>query len=66
MCYECGCKNPKTIMSDESITDETFRKAAEGAGVSLQEAKRNTLNLLKLELETPSRPGESREGGQRS
>lgn len=52
MCYECGCNNTMTIASGESITEDTFKKAAKGAGISLEEAKRNTLELLKQELET--------------
>lgn len=50
MCYECGCGFTNTVMSDASITEETFKKAAKGAGVSLEEAKKNTLELLKKEL----------------
>jgi len=37
-------------MSDNSITEETFKKAAIGAGVSVEEAKKNTFELLKKEL----------------
>lgn len=50
MCYECGCGHTKTVMSDDSITEETFKKAAKGCGITLEEAKRNTLALLKKEL----------------
>ena len=50
MCYECGCGHNNTVMSDDSITIETFKKAAKGAGISLEEAMRNTLKLLKKEL----------------
>ncbi len=50
MCYECKCGKNYTIMSSDSITEETFKKAAAGAGVSLLEAKRNALKLLKKEL----------------
>lgn len=50
MCYECGCGSTKTTMSDDSITEETFKKAAKGAGVTVEEAKRFTLELLKKEL----------------
>lgn len=50
MCYECGCGHTNTVMSKDSITDETFKKAAKGAGVSLEQAKKNTLELLKREL----------------
>ena len=50
MCYECGCGHTNTVMSDDSITDETFKKAAKGAGNSVEKAKRETLKLLKKEL----------------
>lgn len=50
MCYECGCGQTNTVMSDDSITEETFKKAAKGSGISVEEAKKNTLKLLKREL----------------
>jgi hypothetical protein len=50
MCYECGCGSTTTVMSDDSITEEKFKKAAKGSGISVEEAKRNTLQLLKKEL----------------
>jgi hypothetical protein len=50
MCYECGCGNTKTVMSDDSITEETFKKAAKGSGISVEQAKKNALALLKKEL----------------
>lgn len=50
MCYECGCGHTNTVMSDDSITEETFKKAAKGAGISVEKAKRETLKLLKKEL----------------
>lgn len=50
MCYECGCNDTTTVMSSDSITEETFKKAAKGCGVSLEEAKKNTFELLKKEL----------------
>jgi len=51
MCYECACGSTTSIMSDDSITDETFERAAEGAGITVEEAKRNAFELLKTELE---------------
>lgn len=51
MCYECGCGNTTTVMSDDSITKDTFEKAAKGSGISIEQAKRNTYELLKKELE---------------
>jgi len=50
MCYECGCGHTNTVMSDDSITEEIFKKAATGAGISVEKAKRETLKLLKKEL----------------
>jgi hypothetical protein len=50
MCYECGCGNTKTIMSNDSITEDTFKKAAIGSHISLKQAKKNTFDLLKKEL----------------
>lgn len=51
MCYECSCDDPEYIYTPESITDETFKKAAKAAKISVKEAKWNTLKLLKRELE---------------
>ena len=35
---------------DENITNETFAKAAKAMGQSIEEAKKNTLELLKKQL----------------
>jgi hypothetical protein len=51
MCYECGCGSSITVMSDDSITKETFEKAANGSGITVEQAKKNTFELLKKELE---------------
>lgn len=50
MCYECGCGNTKTVMSKNSITDESSKKATEGSGITTKQAKENTLELLKKEI----------------
>lgn len=50
MCYECACNNTMTTMSPDSITEVTFKRAAKGAGITVEQAKRNTLELLKKEL----------------
>lgn len=34
----------------ENITEETFKKAADAEGTSVEEAKKNTLKLLKKQL----------------
>jgi hypothetical protein len=44
-----------TTMSGDSITEITFQRAAKGAGITVEQAKRATLELLKREL------GESKE-----
>lgn len=66
MCYECACGSTTTTMSEDSITEGTFERAAVGAGISVEEAKRNSLDLLRAELEkgdgtgTRQRPSASR------
>ncbi|HWC02309.1 MAG TPA: hypothetical protein VHF87_06035 [Methylomirabilota bacterium] len=51
MCYNCGCKMPDNDMGDpKNITNKTFKEAAEAAGQSVEEAKRNTLELLERSL----------------
>ncbi|MGH2634260.1 MAG: hypothetical protein ACRDG3_12680 [Tepidiformaceae bacterium] len=37
-------------MSADSITEITFKRAAKGAGITVEQAKRNALALLKKEL----------------
>lgn len=52
MCYNCGCQMPDNDMGHpENITDKTFEEAAKAAGESVGEAKKNTLALLKKQLE---------------
>lgn len=47
MCYNCGCGMPNDDMGNpQNITEETFKKAAEASGQTVEEAKRNTLELL--------------------
>jgi len=58
MCFNCGCGLPDDDMGQghaghdhgKSITNETFKIAAESQGMSVEEAKKNTLALLKKEL----------------
>jgi hypothetical protein len=51
MCYNCGCKMPDNDMGDpKNITNKTFKEAAEAAGQSEEEAKRNTLELLQKSM----------------
>jgi len=57
MCYNCGCEMPDDDMGKgkiseggASLTDEDFKLLAEKWGMSLEETKRNVLDLLKKEL----------------
>jgi hypothetical protein len=51
MCYNCGCGLPDNDGgSAKNITDKTFVEAAKAAGQSVEEAKKNTLELLKKSL----------------
>jgi hypothetical protein len=51
MCYNCGCEMPDDEMgSPKAITNKTFGEAAKGAGQTPEEAKKNTLALLKKVL----------------
>lgn len=60
MCYECGCNNTMTTMSGDSITEITFQRAAKGAGITVEQAKRATLELLKRELGESKEPYETK------
>jgi len=52
MCYNCGCGKPGDDMGDpKNITDKTFEEAAKASQQSPKEAKRKTLELLKIILE---------------
>ena len=51
MCYNCGCEMPDNDMGDsKNITNKTFEEAANAAGQSPEEAKKNVLQLLKKVL----------------
>ena len=51
MCYNCGCEMPDNDMGDrKNITNKTFEEAANAAGQSPEEAKKNVLRLLKKVL----------------
>ena len=52
MCFNCGCEMPDNDMGDpKNITDKTFEDAAKAMDQTVEEAKRNTLVLLRKELE---------------
>jgi hypothetical protein len=51
MCYNCGFGLPDNDgVSVKYITDKTFVEAAKAAGQSVEEAKKNTSELLKKSL----------------
>ncbi len=51
MCYNCGCQSATATGGDSrNITDKTFEEAAKAAGQTVQQAKENTLQLLKKQL----------------
>ena len=52
MCYNCGCGSPVDDMGNpDNITNSTFQKAAKASSQDEKEAKKNTLELLKTEVE---------------
>ena len=51
MCYNCGCQMPDNDMGNpNNITNKTFQEAAKAAGQSVEEAKKNSLELLEKTL----------------
>lgn len=51
MCYNCGCKLPNDNMGHkENITEETFEKAAIAMSMTVEETKKNVLELLQEQL----------------
>ncbi len=51
MCYNCGCQMPDNDMGNpKNITNKTFEEAAKAAGQSMEEAKKNALELLQKTL----------------
>lgn len=59
MCYNCGCGMPNDDMGQghagvdpngKSITDKTFKVAAQSQGMSEEEAKKEALKLLQKVL----------------
>src|SRR4026209_838154 len=61
MCYNCGCQMPDNDMGKAtSITNKTIEAAAKAEGQSVEEARRNALDLLKKVLgEKPSKVGKN-------
>ena len=53
MCYNCGCgKVDKDHGDPRNITEKTFKNAADATGETPDDAKQNTLNLLKKQLKS--------------
>lgn len=51
MCYNCGCQMPNNDMGKkENITNETLKKAADAMGMSVNESRKNALELLEKVL----------------
>lgn len=57
MCYNCGCGLPDDDMGKGevsqgggSIINKTFKKVAQDWGMTEEEAKKNTLELLQKEV----------------
>lgn len=59
MCYNCGCGMPDDDMGQghagfdkdgKSITNKTFEEAAKSQGQTIEQAKKETLKLLKKVL----------------
>ena len=49
MCMNCGCGEPDKRHQPTDITREDFQRAADGSGVSLEEATANmTASLSKI------------------
>jgi len=58
MCYNCGCQLPDDDMGKGkisegggSLTNEDFEHMAEKWGMKVEDAKKNTYELLKKEFE---------------
>jgi hypothetical protein len=48
MCYNCGCQqSDKDHGNPANITDKTFEDAAKASRSTPQDAKQNTLDMLK-------------------
>lgn len=51
MCYNCGCGMADDDMGDpKNVTEKTFEEAAKASGQSVEDAKKNALEILKKQL----------------
>jgi hypothetical protein len=55
MCMNCGCGEPEKRHQPTDITKDDLQKAADGSGISIEEASRNLrASLDKVEQPTSS------------
>lgn len=51
MCYNCGCGMPDDDMGNQdNITEEDIKKAAQASGQTVEDAKKNMLEMLKKQV----------------
>lgn len=51
MCYNCGCGMTDDDMGDpKNITEKTFEEASKASGQTVEQAKKETLEMLKKQL----------------
>lgn len=51
VCYNCGCGMPDDNMGNQdNITVETIKKAAEASGQTVEDAKKNMLEILQKQV----------------
>lgn len=56
MCYSCGCLVPDNESDPRNITEKTFQEAAKANGETVDQTKRNVLELLTLTLHKRQHP----------
>ena len=52
MCMNCGCGEPETRHQPTDFTEDDLQKAAEGSGISIEQAAAN----MRTSLEKVGRP----------
>ena len=51
MCYNCGCGMPDDDMGNpDNITEKDIKKAAEASGQTIEDAKKNMLEMLQKQI----------------
>ena len=51
VCYNCGCGMPEDDMGNQdNITEDKIKKAAEASGTTVEEAKKNMLEMLQKQV----------------